>query len=72
MLVRVSGHALIIARRVRAHRFDVDTVEQPVQLFGSQFEHGFFARPHEAILFEPLVTYLGMQALSLPRHGLSA
>lgn len=72
MPVLVSGHALIIALRMRAHRFDVDALQEPVKLLCSQHEHRFLARPYEAVLLEAFVTYLEMQALGLPQNILSA
>jgi len=70
MLARVSRHALIIACRVRPHRFNIDAVEQPMQLLGSELEHRFLTRPNETILLEPL--HQQPEAVTVPQQHLDA
>jgi hypothetical protein len=55
------------------HCIDIDAFEQPVKLLGRQLHDCLLpARPDEAILFQAFVTYLGMQAVLLPRRSLFA
>jgi len=46
---------LVLPQSMTLHGLDIDAVEQPVQLFGRQFQHRLGApRPHEAILIQAL------------------
>jgi hypothetical protein len=44
---------MVLSRGMTAHRIDVNTIKQPVQLFGRQLDHCLLAaRPHEVVLLE--------------------
>ena len=49
----LSADVLVLPRRMALHRLDINTVEQPVQLFGRQFQHPLRAAwPDEAVEFK--------------------
>ena len=68
-----SASVPILPRRVTTHRIDIDALKQPMELLGRQLHDRLLpARPDKAVFFQALVTYLGMQAVLLPRRSLFA
>ncbi len=53
------------------HGVDVDSIEQPVQLFDIQTDHGLrSARPGEPVLFQPL--HQQSEAVAVPAQDFDA
>ena len=52
-LGQTSASVPVVPCRMAADRFDVDPVEQPVQLLGRQRDHRFLLRPDETVCLEP-------------------